>query len=185
MNLIPIDCLDLNGVSYLTDEQLDKIKIRSEDIEHCIDTILKEAPNDQIAVRQLFVGFCSSATHIPQNIGIRTQSGAGKNYMINKIISKFPQKDIVVLSSMTPKAVFHDQGIVAVKNPETNEYENLDEMTDAIDIEMEDKQEEIENNKEKLQKKELRREIKSLERQKKSLHSKAVKLIDLGPITTC
>ena len=38
---------------------------------------------------------------------------------------------------------------------------HLDEMTDAIDIEMEDKQEEIENNKEKLQKKELRKQIRS------------------------
>ena len=62
--------------------KLDKIKITSKDIEYCINTILKEAPNEQIPVRQLFVGICSSPTHIPQNIGIRTQSGAGKNYLL-------------------------------------------------------------------------------------------------------
>jgi hypothetical protein len=88
---IPIYSLDLDKVASLTDDQLDKIRIRSEDIEDCITTILKEIPNEQISVRQLFVGLCSSVTHLPQNIGIQTQSGAGKNYMVNKVISKFPE----------------------------------------------------------------------------------------------
>jgi hypothetical protein len=176
---IPLDSLSLGKISSLGDEQLDKIKIRSEEIAFCIDTILKEAPNEQIAVRQLFIGLCSSATHLPQNIGVLTQSGAGKNYMINKIISKFPQNDIIVLSNMTPKALFHDQGISAVKNPETNEYENLDEKIDPIDIDIEDKREDLENVKDKQGKKELRKEIESLQRKKKSLYSNAIKLIDL------
>jgi hypothetical protein len=176
---IPIDSLDLNEVSYLTDKQLDKIKITSEYVEYCITTILKETPNDQIPVRQLFVGLCSSATHLPQNIAIETQSGAGKNYIIHKVISKFPQRDIIILSGMTPKALFHDQGITAVKNLESGEYEDLDEMVDSIDTNIENKEEEIENAKEKQRKEELRKEIKSLERQKKFLRSKAVKLIDL------
>lgn len=125
------------------------------------------------------MGLCSSATHIPQNIGIQTKSGAGKNYMINKVISKFPQDDIVVLSNMTPKALFHDQGIIVIKDPETNEYEKFEQIIDGIDVEIEEKFEEIENAKEKQKKKELKKEIKSLERQKKSLNSKTVKLIDL------
>jgi hypothetical protein len=122
---------------------------------------------------------CSSATHLPQNIAIETQSGAGKNYIIHKVISKFPQRDIIILSGMTPKALLHDQGITAVKNLESGEYEDLDEMVDSIDTNIENKEEEIENAKEKQRKEELRKEIKSLERQKKFLRSKAVKLIDL------
>ena len=43
---IPVDSLDLSDVSHLTDEQLDKIKITSDDVEYCIATILKEIPND-------------------------------------------------------------------------------------------------------------------------------------------
>jgi hypothetical protein len=35
---IPIDSLDINDVPYLTDEQLDKIKIPSEEVEFCITT---------------------------------------------------------------------------------------------------------------------------------------------------
>lgn len=176
---IPIDSLDLNEASYLTDEQLDKIKIPSEDVEYCITTILKEIPNEQISVRQLFLGLCSGATHLPQNIGIQTQSGAGKNYMINKVISKFPERDIIILSNMTPKALFHEQGRIVVKDPETNEYKNLDDLIDGIDLEIEKKKEEIENAKVKQHEEKLKAEIKSLEREKEFLRAKAVKLIDL------
>src|SRR5215469_5709781 len=176
---IPIDSLCLNEVSSLTDEDLDKIKVTSQDVEYCLTTILKEVPHEQISVRQLFLGLCSSATHLPQNIGIQTQSGAGKNYMINKVISKFPEKNIIILSNMTPKALFHDQGIAVVKNPETNEYQNLDEISDVIDLEIENRNEEFENTKEKQLQQKLKVEIKSLEREKKSLYAKAVKLIDL------
>src|SRR5215469_3447939 len=176
---IPIDSLGLNEVSSLTDEELDKIKVTSQDVEYCLTTILKEVPHEQISVRQLFLGLCSSATHLPQNIGIQTQSGAGKNYMINKVISKFPEKNIIILSNMTPKTLFHDQGIAVVKNPETNEYQNLDEISDVIDLEIKNRNEEFENTKEKQRKQKLKVEIKSLEREKKSLYAKAVKLIDL------
>jgi hypothetical protein len=145
----PIESLDLNDVSHLTDEQLDKIKIPTEYVEFSFNTILREIPNEQKSVRQLIVGLCSSATHLPQNIGIQTQSGAGKNYMINKVISKFPDKDIIILTNMTPKALFHERGETVVKDPETNEYQNLDDLIDGIDLEIEKKKEEIENIKEK------------------------------------
>ncbi|MGC2575546.1 MAG: hypothetical protein WA364_28910, partial [Candidatus Nitrosopolaris sp.] len=171
--------LDPSDVLHLTDEQLDKIKIKSEDVEYCITTILKEIPNEQKSVRQLFLGLCSSATHLPQNIGIQTQSGAGKNHMINKVISKFPEKDIIILSNMTPKALFHEQGRTVVKDPETNDYQNLDDLTDGIDLEIEKKKEETESIEDKLHKENLKAEIKSLEREKRSLCAKAVKLIDL------
>ncbi|MGB6531261.1 MAG: hypothetical protein WBF33_24400, partial [Candidatus Nitrosopolaris sp.] len=173
---IPIDSINLNEVPYLTDEQLDKIKINSGDVEYCITTILKEIPNEEKSVRQFFLGLCSSATHVPQNIGIQTQSGAGKNYMINKVISKFPERDIIILSNMTPKALFHEQGRTVVKDPETNEYQNLDDLTDGIDLEIEKKKEETDCIKDKQN---LKAEIKSLEREKRSLRAKAVKLIDL------
>ena len=54
--------------------------------------------------------------------------------MINKVISKFPERDIIILSNMTPKALFHDQGRTVVKDPETNEYQNLDDLIDGIDL---------------------------------------------------
>jgi hypothetical protein len=57
---IPLSSLTLNNVSPFAEEDLDKIKIKSEDIEYCIETILKEAPNEEIAVRQLFLGLCIS-----------------------------------------------------------------------------------------------------------------------------
>jgi hypothetical protein len=176
---ISVDSLDLSNVWHLTDEQLDKIKIPTEYVEFCINTILKEIPNEQKSVRQLIVGLCSGATHLPQNIGIQTQSGAGKNYMINKVISKFPDRDIIVLANMTPKALFHERGESVVKDPETNEYQNLDDLIDGIDQEIEKRKEEIESLKEKQQKEKLKAEIKNLEREKKSLHGKVVKLIDL------
>ena len=80
--------------------------------------------------------------------------------MINKVISKFPQDNIIVLSNMTPNALFHDQGLTVIKDPETGEYERLEQIIDGIDTEIEEKLEEIENAKEKKQKKELKKEIK-------------------------
>jgi hypothetical protein len=44
-NEIPIDSLDLNDVSHLTYEQIYKIKIPTEYVEFCTNTILKEIPN--------------------------------------------------------------------------------------------------------------------------------------------
>ena len=52
---IPIDSLDLSDVSRLTDEELDEIKIPTEYVEFCINTILKEIPNEQKSVRQLTI----------------------------------------------------------------------------------------------------------------------------------
>ena len=140
---------------------------------------MKEAQNEQISVRQLFVGICSSATHLPQNIGIRTQSGAGKNYVINKVINKFPQKDISVLSNMTPKALFHEHGMQVIKNHETGSYDQLDDLIDDLDTEIEENEDELRSSNDIKKKKELKKAIKHLERQKKSLKAKGVKLIDL------
>jgi hypothetical protein len=122
---------------------------------------------------------CSSSTHLPQNIGIRTQAGAGKNYIINKVISKFPQTNIIALSNMTPKALFHEYGTKAVKNSDTSQYGSVNSLIDKIDKEIENKQDEIANTKEKEKEKELKKDIKKLEKEKKSLNARSVKLIDL------
>ena len=76
---------------------------------------------------------------------------------------------------MTPKAVFHEQGRTVIKDPETNEIQNLDDLTDGIDLEIEKKKEETESIKDNQHKENMKAEIKRLEREKKSLCAKAVK----------
>jgi hypothetical protein len=50
--------------------------------------------------------------------------------LINKVTSKFPDRDIIILTNVTPKALFHEWGETVVKDPETNEYQNLDNLID-------------------------------------------------------
>ena len=74
---------------------------------------------------------------------INAPSGVGKNYVINKVASLFPQNDILSLAGMTDKALFHRPGTLVIKNELTGEYESIEQKIKDIDKEIEDKENEI------------------------------------------
>ena len=122
----------------------------------------------------------SAYSNNPLNLAINSPTGEGKNWVIKKVSEKFPEEDVLRLSGMTTKAVFHRRGSYVIKNEQTGRYEPIDTMLEDIDFQIEEKQEEIERTKDKETKKGLRAYIKSLEKDKTELRARSKKLIDLS-----
>src|ERR671919_1237684 len=85
-------------------------------IEYCVSIIVKEARNEERLVKQLLYVMLSAYTNNPLNLGINSPSGEGKNWVLEKVAEKFPDEDVVFLSGMTDKALFHRKGILVIKN---------------------------------------------------------------------
>jgi hypothetical protein len=147
---------------------------------YCIDIILKEARMEDRLVRQLLYVMLSAYTNNPINLAINSPSGEGKNWVIRRVAEKFPDEDVIRLSGMTAKSIFHKRGTLVIKNEDTRQYEPLDDKLAEIDSEIWEKEQEILRTKEQETKKGLRAYIKDLERDKSELWTKSKKLIDLS-----
>jgi hypothetical protein len=156
--------------------EFDDIK---DSIQFCIDVIAREVKQDDRLVKQVFLTLLSTYTRNPINLAINAPTGEGKSYVISKVAELFPQSDVIFLTAMTDKALFHMQGTLVVKNNETGEYESIEEKVAEIDSEIEDKESEICRTKENNLKQGLHSQIKELARQKKELLKGVMKRIDL------
>ncbi len=143
-------------------------------LDYVIQTVLKEARQEDRLVRQLIYAGLSAYTQNPVNLAINAPSGEGKSYTINKVFNMFPKCDVISLVGMTDKALFHTQGKFVIKNEKTGELEDIEPRLNQIELELlELKKEEDDsgtNNKAK---------IRALEEERKELHKSAIKLIDL------
>lgn len=99
--------------------------------------------------------------------------------MVSKVAELFPQSDVIFLTAMTDKALFHRQGTLVVKNIETGEYESIEGKVAEIDSDIDDKESEMYTTTNSNLKQGLSSQIKELARQKKELLKGAMKLIDL------
>ena len=123
---------------------------------------------------------CSAYSNNPINLLINAPSGVGKNYVINKIASLFPNYEILSLAGMTDKALFHRSGTSVIKNENTGEYESIESKINDIDEQIEDRLNEISQSYNKNEKQGLKSIIKELKNEKKDLLKDARKLIDLS-----
>jgi hypothetical protein len=64
----------------------------------------------------------SGYTKNPTNLAINAPTGEGKTYVVTKVADLFPQSDIMFLSAMTDKALFHRQGVLVIKNERGEAY---------------------------------------------------------------
>ena len=96
-------------------------------IKFCLDIILKEAREETRLLKQLFYVMLSMYTNNPINLAINAPSGEGKNYVIKKVAELFHKGDVIFLAGLSEKALYHRHGILVSKNPETGEYENIEE----------------------------------------------------------
>ena len=155
-----------------------------DDIDDCIkfveDTILKEAKKEERLIKQIFITMCSAYSNNPINLLINAPSGVGKNYVINKVASLFPDCDILSLAGMTDKALFHRSGELVIKNDITGEYESIEKRINDLDEQIDEKEYEISRTNDRNLKQGLKSIIKDLEREKKDLIKDARKLIDLS-----
>jgi len=149
-------------------------------IQFCFDAILKEAKLEDRLVKQIFYHMLSAYTNNPLNLAINSPSGEGKNYVLRKVAENFPKEDVMFLTAMSEKALFHRQGTLVVKND--GEYEPIEDRLEQIDSEIEDKEYQMKNNAhiKNDQKALLKSQIKTLEDEKKDLLKDAKKLIDLS-----
>ena len=142
----------------------------SDPIQFCFDVILKEAKLENRLVKQIFYHMLSAYTNNPLNLAINSPSGEGKNYVLRKVAENFPKEDVMFLTAMSEKALFHRQGTLVVKN-DVGEYEPIEDRLEQIDSEIEDKEYEkrfnahIKNDQKVL----LKSQIKTLEDEKKDL----------------
>jgi len=148
-------------------------------IKYCIDIIEKEARLENRLIKQIFYTMLSMYTNDPGNLAINAPTGEGKNYIIRKVVDLFPKEDVIVLSGMTEKALFHRNGILVIKN-ELGEYESIEDRFEEIDSTIEDKEAEIARSQNKLIKQALKAQIGELEKEKKNLYKDAKKLVDLS-----
>jgi hypothetical protein len=149
-------------------------------IQFCRDVIEKEVKRDDRLVKQVFLTLLSTYTRNPINLAINAPTGEGKSYVVSKVAELFPQSDVIFLTAMTDKALFHRQGTLVVKNNETGEYEPIEKKVAEIDSEIEDKESEMHSTKDSNLKQGVRSQIKELDAQKKELLKGAMKLIDLN-----
>jgi hypothetical protein len=154
--------------------------VTSLDIQFVIETISKQAPYDKTQIKQIFYGICSSqsSTKIHHNINSK-KSGEGKSYLLKLVSDLFPDSFTLKFNNMSDKALYHQNGIEAVKNEETGKYEELKPIIKQLELEIEELQEKIEQSNDKQYKRSLKSQIKEIEIEIIDLKSKAVKIIDL------
>ena len=150
-----------------------------DNLQFCLNTITKEAREEDRLVKQIFYTMLSAYTNNPINLAINSPTGEGKTYVIQKVGEKFPKEDVMFLAGMTDKALFHRSGTLVVKN-ENGEYQLLDEKIADIDSQIQDKELEIARTKDDITKEGLEAYIKSLEKDKEQLGKNVKKLIDLS-----
>jgi hypothetical protein len=117
----------------------------AEDDSHIIsplDVVAKEVKQDDRLCRQVYYTLLSTYTDDPVNLAINAPTGEGKSYVVKKVAELFPKSDVLFLSAMSDKALFHRPGILVTKD-ENGEYTSIEDKVAEIDSEIEDKQSEI------------------------------------------
>jgi hypothetical protein len=82
----------------------------SRDLDFCFDVILREAVKEDKLVRQVFYTLLSAYSNNPINLAINAPSGEGKSYVLTKVTHLFPKNDVIHVTDMSTKALFHRNG---------------------------------------------------------------------------
>ena len=148
-------------------------------IRYCINLVLREARQEDRLVRQILYAMLSAYTNNPINLAINSPTGEGKSYVLTKVAEMFPEEDVIFLSHMTEKALFHRPGDYVIRNEEGH-YVSIDHRKDEINSAIQDKENEIERTPDKNLKQGLEWTIRELEKDKKDLYKGSKKVIDLS-----
>lgn len=152
---------------------------QSSNIRSPLDVVAKEVKQDDRLCGQVYLTLLSMYTKNPINLAINAPTGEGKSYPVKKVAELFPRSDVIFLSAMSDKTLFHRPGVLVIKN-ENGEYHPIEDKIAEIDSEIEDKESQIAIASNSDLKKGLRSQIKSLQEKKKDLTKDAMKLIDLN-----
>jgi hypothetical protein len=129
-------------------------------VEFVINTAQKTIKQENSLTRLITYTALSAYTKEPLNLGIIAPTSEGKTYPVNEIIKFFPNQDVWLIGSMSPKVIVRDKGIL------------VDENNDPIKEDIKELKKLIGAEKNELKKEDLRREL-------DSLYEKSKVLIDL------
>ena len=109
------------------EEKVDSTDIGSSStlIHSPLDVVAKEVKQDERLSKQVYLTLLSTYTKNPINLAINAPTGEGKSYVVRKVAELFPQSDVIFLTAMTDKALFHRQGTLVIKD-EDGEYQPIE-----------------------------------------------------------
>ncbi len=161
-----------------------KKKVTPDDIAFVIKTMKKEAPHDEISIKQLLYGMSSAFTKLPIHHNVNSRkSGSGKTYDLTLTAGYFPNKYVIPLAGVSDKGFIHEEGIQIIVDEDTGATTPIASFVKNIELEIENLNEKIEDlgaartAEIKSQKKELKKQIKDYESKIEELYSKSQKLI--------
>ncbi|MGH9986830.1 MAG: hypothetical protein ACRD8W_23030, partial [Nitrososphaeraceae archaeon] len=145
--------------------------VTSEDIQFVINTMKREAPYDEVSLKQLFYGMCSGFTKVPIHHNVNSKvSGAGKSYLLILVGGYLPDKYVISLAGMSNKALLHGQGIQVFEDESTGEVHPVRSYIREIQDRIEELQEKKPFKKEDAKRiKELQEEIVEIEKKVQNL----------------
>jgi len=71
-------------------------------IQSPLEVVSKEVKQDDRLCKQVYFTLL-----LPINLDINAPTGEGKSYVVRKVVELFPQSDVICLTAMTDKALFH------------------------------------------------------------------------------
>lgn len=153
----------------------------SRDLDFCINIMLKEAVKEDKLVKQVFLTMLSAYTNYPLNLAINAPSGEGKSHVLKKVADLFPIGDVIQVTDMSKKAIFHRNGCLALRN-EDGEYVNIEGELEQLSYELETLVKELQNidSNKRNEISELNNQLKENQKRKTEIRTNAVKLIDLS-----
>ena len=98
-----------------------------------LDVIAKEVKQDDRLCRQVCYTLLSMYTKNPINLAINAPTGEGKSYPVKKVAELFPQSDVIFLSAMSDKALFHRSGVLVIKDENGNYQPIEDKIGEKVD----------------------------------------------------
>jgi hypothetical protein len=116
--------------------------VTSEDIQFVFSAMKKEAPYDEVSIRQLFYGMCSGFTKVPIHHNVNSKvSGAGKSYLLVLVAGYLSDKYVILLTGMSNKALLHEQGVQVIEDKSTGEVHPVGQYINEIEVKIEELQE--------------------------------------------
>jgi hypothetical protein len=155
-------------------------RVTQEDIDLIIETMKKEAPYDEVSLRQILYGCFSAFTRTPLHHNVNSRrSGAGKTYDLTLTSGYFPDKFVLSFIGMSDKALMHEQGTRVMIDEETGNTIPIESIINEKQTQINELENKLEDAKVKESHKTFRNKINELKNEIKELNRKSEKLIEL------
>lgn len=130
---------------HVTPENLDSLKQLAADpnnTEIFLADINRTVKNDNHVILSVFYSGLSAYIEA-LNLALKAESGAGKTYAATSTINYFPEQDVFLIGSQSPKVISHEHGQLMTGNDELLDLEDAPIRPKKSDFEPEDFKDEM------------------------------------------